>query len=326
MLAVHFGAGNIGRGFIGQLLHEADYEVIFVDVNQELVDAINSRKAYAVQLAMEGYPVSVVEGVRAIHGQDTTAVARAIAEADLVTTAVGPHVLPHIASAIAAGIAQRIKQTDRPLNVIACENMIGGSSQLKTHVFAQLSEDDRTKAEKLVGFPDSAVDRIVPLQKHDDQLRVTVEPFFEWVVDQSHIIGDIPQIEGITYVNDLTPYIERKLYTVNTGHAMIAYLGYQKEYATIDQAVMNEEILRATRQASTKVAASASETSETTSSSRAGFRMVTTPPGAPRTGSPPMSDARLLMTALHATREAPDPEPSSGRGQQARRSAVAARG
>jgi mannitol-1-phosphate 5-dehydrogenase len=249
MLAVHFGAGNIGRGFIGQLLHQAGYEVCFVDVNQELVDAINSRKAYAVQLAMEGTPVSVVEGVRAIHGQDTEAVARAIAEADLVTTAVGPNVLPHIAPAIAAGIARRIKQTDRPLNVIACENMIGGSSQLKTHVFAQLDEADRAKAAELVGFPDAAVDRIVPLQKHEDKLLVTVEPFFEWVVDQSHIIGDIPRIDGVTYVNDLTPYIERKLYTVNTGHAMIAYLGHQLGYAAIDEAIRDDEILRATRQA-----------------------------------------------------------------------------
>jgi mannitol-1-phosphate 5-dehydrogenase len=249
MLAVHFGAGNIGRGFIGQLLHQAGYEVCFVDVNQELVDAINSRKAYTVQLATEGTPVSVVEGVRAIHGQDTEAVAQAIAEADLVTTAVGPNVLPHIAPAIAAGIARRMKQTDRPLNVIACENMIGGSSQLKTHVFARLDEADRPKAEELVGFPNAAVDRIVPLQKHEDKLLVTVEPFFEWAVDQSHIIGAIPQIEGVTYVNDLTPYIERKLYTVNTGHAMIAYLGYQMGYAVIDEAIRDDEILRATRQA-----------------------------------------------------------------------------
>ncbi|MDA5109758.1 mannitol-1-phosphate 5-dehydrogenase [Brevibacillus thermoruber] len=249
MLAVHFGAGNIGRGFIGQLLHQAGYEVCFIDVNQELVDEINSRKAYSVQLAMEGTPVSVVEGVRAIHGQDTEAVAQAIADADLVTTAVGPNVLPHIAPAIAAGITRRITHTDRPLNVIACENMIGGSAQLKTHVFAQLDEAVRAKAEELVGFPNAAVDRIVPLQKHEDKLLVTVEPFFEWAVDQSHIIGDIPQIEGVTYVNDLTPYIERKLYTVNTGHAMIAYLGYQMGYAAIDEAIRDDEILRATRQA-----------------------------------------------------------------------------
>ncbi|MBO8163224.1 MAG: mannitol-1-phosphate 5-dehydrogenase [Brevibacillus sp.] len=247
MLAVHFGAGNIGRGFIGQLLHQAGYEVCFVDVNRELVDEINRRQEYVVKLAKEGNETTLVQGVRAIHGQDQKEVAKAIAEAELVTTAVGPAVLPLIAPVIAEGLALRLRTANhRPLNVIACENMIGASSKLKELVFDQLSKADQEKAAESVGFPDAAVDRIVPLQKNEDRLLVTVEPFFEWVVDQSKIIGEIPRIGGITYVNDLTPYIERKLYTVNTGHAVIAYLGYQMEYQTIDQAVRDEEISRIT--------------------------------------------------------------------------------
>lgn len=247
MLAVHFGAGNIGRGFIGLLLNQAGYEVVFVDVNQGLVDELNHRGSYHVQLATEGTPASVVDGVRAIQGQDTEAVAQAIAHADLVTTAVGPHILQHIAGEIAKGISQRLAVNARPLNVIACENMIGGSAQLKEHVYGHLSEAEQARADQWIAFPNAAVDRIVPLQQHEDKLLVTVEPFFEWVVDQSQIVGETPAIKGVTYVPDLAPYIERKLFTVNTGHAVIAYLGYLYGYSTIDEALRDDRIKQAAK-------------------------------------------------------------------------------
>lgn len=247
MRAIHFGAGNIGRGFIGQLLQQAGYEVWFVDVNKELVDEINSRQSYTIRLAEEGEKSVEVTGVRAIHGQNEEEVAKAIVKADLVTTAVGPNILGLIAPVIAKGISLRFRENQAPLNVIACENMIGGSTKLKTLVYEALDEKERATAEQLIGFPDAAVDRIVPLQKHDDKLLVMVEPFFEWVVNRSQVVGAIPEIAGVTYVNDLKPYIERKLFTVNTGHAMIAYLGYFLGLETIDQAIRDEYVYQVAR-------------------------------------------------------------------------------
>ena len=43
-LALHFGAGNIGRGFIAPVLQENNYRVIFVDVDEDLVNKINKEK------------------------------------------------------------------------------------------------------------------------------------------------------------------------------------------------------------------------------------------------------------------------------------------
>lgn len=243
MLAIHFGAGNIGRGFIGSLLSQSGYEVVFVDVNDELVQRLQERQEYRIVLAGESREEQLIRGVSALHSQKQyEEVVSRIAEADLVTTAVGPNVLPHIAKVIADGLRKRLATPEKRVNVIACENMIGGSSFLKKHVMDYLSEEEQGAIAAFCGFPNSAVDRIVPNQKNNDPLMVVVEPFFEWVIETKEMIGDIPAIVGAHFVEELRPYIERKLFTVNTGHALAAYLGYAKKYATINEAMEDDSV------------------------------------------------------------------------------------
>jgi mannitol-1-phosphate 5-dehydrogenase len=244
MLAVHFGAGNIGRGFIGSLLSQAGYEVCFVDVNTEIVDLLNEKQEYRVVLAAEDSMGTEVKNVRAINSmQNPDDVLEAIVEADILTTAVGPNILVIISELIEKGLKKRIEKTARPLNIIACENMIGGSDFLKEKVYEKLSKEEKELFNQHFAFPNSAVDRIVPIQTNEDKLMVMVEPFYEWVVDRSKMIGDVPSINGVKFVDDLTPYIERKLFTVNTGHAVAAYIGYQTGLKTIKDAMEHEEVV-----------------------------------------------------------------------------------
>ena len=243
MQAVHFGAGNIGRGFIGSLLYQSGFETCFIDVNSEIVDLINEKQEYTVQLANETQDQSIVKNVRAINSAtDPQLVIEAIGNANLVTAAVGPTILPHIAGLLAEGLRQRLNHTEKPLTIIACENMVGGSDFLKEHVYEQLQEEEKAQFDKCYSFPNSAVDRIVPNEKNEDKLLVKVEPFFEWVVEESAIKGENPPVEGITFVENLEPYIERKLFTVNTGHATAAYFGYLAEIEIIHEALANEEV------------------------------------------------------------------------------------
>ncbi|MFP4978375.1 mannitol-1-phosphate 5-dehydrogenase [Paenibacillus sp. CN-4] len=250
MKAVHFGAGNIGRGFIGLLLSQAGYEVCFVDVNETVVQALKDRGEYPVTLASEGRETVTVTGVIALNSASEPAeVSALIASADIVTTAVGVSVLKAISDLIAVGIALRAETpASGPLHVIACENAIGGSAQLKELVYAKLSGEARAYADQNVAFPNAAVDRIVPLQKHDDPLQVVVEPFYEWAVDASEMIPGYTPIEGVHYVDRLEPYIERKLFTVNTGHCSAAYLGYLRGYETIQQAMADEGLTAQVRE------------------------------------------------------------------------------
>ncbi len=241
MLAVHFGAGNIGRGFIGEILAANGYAITFIDVNETIIDNLKEHKEYTIELADDSKKhinVKNVTGVNnATHPED---VVKAIVDADIITTAIGPNILPKIAELIAAGLDARHDADNRkPIDVVACENMIGGSSFLKTEVAKYIKNEEFLT--QSVGFPDAAVDRIVPLQKHDDPLFVQVEPFCEWVIQETTSKSDV-RLDQVSYVPDLEPYIERKLFSVNTGHATVAYTGALQGYETIDQA-MNDHLV-----------------------------------------------------------------------------------
>jgi mannitol-1-phosphate/altronate dehydrogenase len=43
--AVHFGGGNIGRGFVAEMLHNSGYEVVFVDVMDSIIEALQNTKS-----------------------------------------------------------------------------------------------------------------------------------------------------------------------------------------------------------------------------------------------------------------------------------------
>ncbi|MFZ4452786.1 mannitol-1-phosphate 5-dehydrogenase [Salibacterium aidingense] len=238
MKALQIGAGNIGRGFIGQLLSEAGYELCFADINDDLIKKLQNRQAYRVELAGEekqGIDVENVEAVHSMHQEEK--LLERIAEAELITTAVGPNVLKSIAPALAKGLQKRWREHSRPLNIIACENMAGATDQLKSYIKEHLTSEEKQQADMFVGFANAAVDRIVPEQPPENELAVTVEPFFEWAVETPSLKGDRPDVPTVTFVEDLTPYIERKLFTVNTGHAALAYHGYAAGLPTIKEAV-----------------------------------------------------------------------------------------
>ncbi|ENM3754887.1 mannitol-1-phosphate 5-dehydrogenase [Vibrio cholerae] len=249
--AVHFGAGNIGRGFIGKLLADADIAVTFADVNEPLVDQLSHQQEYKVKVVGSECKMETVSHVTAVNSASEALIERII-KTDLVTTAVGPTVLDIIAKTIAKGLSARFAAGNtQPLNIIACENMVRGTTHLKQQVYQFLTTEEQQQADVLVGFVDSAVDRIVPpLQAaNDDPLEVTVESFSEWIVDEQQFKGEIPQIEGMEKTDNLMAFVERKLFTLNTGHCITAYLGCLKGHRTIREAIEDPSIHAQVKQA-----------------------------------------------------------------------------
>ncbi|WP_431278952.1 mannitol-1-phosphate 5-dehydrogenase [Leifsonia poae] len=242
MRAVHFGAGTFGRGFVGPLLHEAGYEVVFADIDSELVAALAAAGSYRVREVGEGSHQRVVEISRAINSvTEPDALIAEIATADVVTTAVGPRILKFVAPLIAAGLSARPSDA-APLAVMACERAVGATDLLAAEVLAALPEKSREALVERAVFANTAVDRIIPTQDPDEGVDVTVEAFCEWVIERGPFAGAVPSIPGAHFVDDLGPYIERKLFTVNTGHATIAYAGFLLGAHTVSEALAFPEV------------------------------------------------------------------------------------
>ena len=240
--AIQFGAGNIGRGFIGMLLSQAGYQVIFADVNPVIIDRIAQDKKYTVHIMDVEKQDIEITNVDAIMSNGEEIVGE-IAKASMITTAVGLTILPRIAPTFAEGIRARIASGSKePLNIIACENAIRASSQLKNHIYGILDDEEKEYCDSFVGFPDCSVDRIVPPGENEIPTDVVVESYYEWNVEKAAFKGEIPNVEGMNLAENLDAYIERKLFTLNTGHCITAYVGKQRGFQTIKDAIENPDI------------------------------------------------------------------------------------
>ena len=254
MRAVHFGAGNIGRGFIGALLQDAGYHVTFADVNSAVVEDLSSLKTYRVIELGSGGKTKVYSNFDAVNSATQSAELKsAIAAADIITTSVGPNILVHVAPAIAAGLATRT--AGAPAVVMACENAINATDSLQKHILDAANKSGLV-IEGKAQYANTAVDRIVPIQRQGLGLDVEVETFSEWVIDTSKLSAAAMAANknfetlagaGADLVANLEPFIERKLFTVNAGHATVAYLGQLAGAKTIFEALENPTVLAGLR-------------------------------------------------------------------------------
>lgn len=250
MKAIMYGAGNIGRGFIGQKFYLSGYETVFIDVNMAVVDAINQAHEYPVYVTgKHEYVEQPVKNVRAVDGRDNDAVIREIASCDIMATALGVNVIKFVAPLIGQAIEKRFAEGGRPLNILICENMIGSNVYLHDLVSAHISDACRDYFENQIGFVCVSVGRMVPPTPAElaekNALAVCVEPYSKLPVDADGFrpVGcDYPPLKGLVPFAPFEFFIEQKLMMHNMGHAVTAYLGAWKGYEWICDASLDPEI------------------------------------------------------------------------------------
>ena len=230
MNAVMYGGGNIGRGFIGALLSQSGYRVTFIDVAEPVVKHLQEKECYPIRYVFSGGHEDVlVENVTAVNGNDTEAASDAIANCDIMATAVGARILKFIVPNIVAGLRKRWAQGDKPLNIIVCENLMDANLVVEGMIKAQLTEEECKKFDETVGLVEASIGRMVPVQteemKDGEPMRVCVERYGFLPTDKAAFKGGVPEIKNMVPFAPFDFYIKRKLYVHNMGHATCAYLG-----------------------------------------------------------------------------------------------------
>jgi mannitol-1-phosphate 5-dehydrogenase len=239
-----YGAGSVGRGFIGPLFAQAGYEVVYVDIDRRVVDAFNERREYNYTVAAEPPYEVPVTGVRGVDGMDELAVLDEIAQCDLMATSLGVAALQKVSPLIARGFSLRMRQSGRPLNLLICENLKDAAQILRGWISAALPEEDKPLLDERFGLIETAIGRMIPpsLANDADPLKIVVEEYGFLPVDKDAYVGAPPDIPGLIPFTPFSFYEERKLYLHNMGHAICAYLGMRKGCVGIDDAISDPEI------------------------------------------------------------------------------------
>ena len=240
--AVQFGAGNIGRGFMGQLFWEAGYRTVFIEAQRPMVDLLNEKKKYPLRL-LDAYFKSeidiTIDRFEALSTEDTSKVGEAVAQADVVGTAVGVKNLNAIAPLVAAGIKLRFSKKKGPIDIYLCENILDAAETLRKAVMGILGGKFEDWVEENVGFVGTSVARMVPAASGrfgvKDPLFVVADSYHKFPYDGRAIRAEQPAIEGMKAVMNFKAEVERKLFTYNLGHAALAYLGFLKGYTYVHE-------------------------------------------------------------------------------------------
>lgn len=247
MKCVILGAGKIARGFVGHLLYLSGIPFTFVEKFDGLVDLINERGQYTVNILGNSEKNCVVKGVHAVSFSDMEAATAAISEADVVFTSVGGKNLTDLIPLLKGGIEKKAEKGGN-LNIITCENWKQPAAILRSGIEETITSGAKDYLESHVGITEAVIMRSgIEADKEllkKDPLIVNVQDFWEFPVDASRIVGELPPILGLKLIPEFTGFLERKFYTYNAANGTTSYLGALLGYERIADAAHDERILK----------------------------------------------------------------------------------
>ncbi len=228
---VIFGAGKIGRSFIGQLFGCSGYKVFFIDTDPDIVAGLNDRGNYRVIIKGEKEEEIIVPDVKAISAFEKERVIEAVSTAGILAVSVGKSSCEKVIPFIAAGLELRYNCNNNcPLDIIIAENMLNADDFFREHLKGILPPT--YPFEKMVGLIETSIGKMVPIMTQaevdKDPLMIYAEPYNTLILDKKGFKSPIPDIKALAPKNNIKAWVDRKAFIHNLGHATAAYFGFNR--------------------------------------------------------------------------------------------------
>jgi mannitol-1-phosphate 5-dehydrogenase len=251
---VLFGAGKIGRSFIGQLFSRAGYEVVFIDIAVPVIHELNRRHDYNVIIKSDEYEEIIpIRNVRGVLASDSESVAEEIGTADIMATAVGINALPAVFPLIARGLLRRYTiDQDSKLDIIIAENMRDAADYFEKELKKETGPS--YPFDELIGLVETSIGKMVPIMSEKDMkkdiLQVFAEPYNTLILDKKGFKNPVPAVDGIAAKDHIKAWVDRKSFIHNLGHAATAYIGnvYDRDFTYLYEALAVQDVYREVRE------------------------------------------------------------------------------
>jgi mannitol-1-phosphate 5-dehydrogenase len=248
---VQIGAGNIGRSFLGQLFARGGYQVTFIDVDDAVINALNERGEYRVEIRDRRPETHIIGNVRGVNGKDVAAAVEALARCSLCATSVGQGALRFVYPTLAEAIRVRSERGLPPLDIIIAENIRDGAEVFRAGLTPLLP--DGFDLASAAGLIETSIGKMVPIMSAEDRaedpLLVFAEAYNTLICDARGFRNAVPGIPGLDAKQNIKAYVDRKSFIHNLGHALLAYFAYLEapELVYTWEAVEHPAIGEATR-------------------------------------------------------------------------------
>lgn len=245
---VIWGGGKIGRGFVADLFN-SKYKLNFIDADKNLVQQMKKRSGYTVlkMSSKDKTEKKLINNYNAYHISEKDLIRKKLLSVSTLALAVYPSVFPAVAEEFAEIIEEKAKKNNiRSLDIIICANISHSASKFRKLLIKKLSKEGKKYFDKKVGLVEALVIRMAvepsPKMLEEDPLVVLTNGYPEMPVDKFGFKGERPEIKGLKYTENIEAEETRKIYTYNMVHAVLAYLGKQKQYENVIDCINDDDI------------------------------------------------------------------------------------